>query len=72
MRSSNFNSNIINESSFIDNFKRSKDLRNDFDPNNLNLENHYSDSVFYNSNENLPNNQIKNNTNISQQMPKFN
>ena len=48
----NFNSQNIN--SYIDNFKRSKDLTNDFNPNNLNLENKYTDSYFYSSNENYP------------------
>ena len=57
----------INESSFIDNFKRSKDLRYDYDPNNLNLEHKYTDSYFYSSNDNYPKN-----TNTSQPMPKFN
>ena len=50
----NFNSQNINENSYIDNFKRSKDLTNDFNPNNLNLENKYTDSYFYSSNENYP------------------
>ncbi len=61
----NFNSQNIN--SYIDNFKRSKDLRYDYDPNNLNLEHKYTDSYFYSSNDNYPKN-----TNTSQPMPKFN
>ena len=48
----NFNSQNIN--SYIDNFKRSKDLKNDFNPNNLDLQNKYTDSYFYSSNENYP------------------
>ena len=71
----NFNSQNINENSYIDNFKRSKDLKNDFNPNNLNLENKYTDSYFYSSNENYPRYPSQNNfqnTNTSQPNPKFN
>ena len=52
---SNYNNfNSQNEISYIDNFKRSKDLKNDFNPNNLDLQNKYTDSYFYSSNENYP------------------
>ena len=73
---SNYNNfNSQNEISYIDNFKRSKDLKNDFNPNNLNLENKYTDSYFYSSNENYPRYPSQNNfqnTNTSQPNPKFN
>ena len=73
---SNYNNfNSQNEISYIDNFKRSKDLKNDFNPNNLDLQNKYTDSYFYSSNENYPRYSSQNNfqnTNTSQLNPKFN
>ena len=73
---SNYNNfNSQNENSYIENFKRSKDLKNDFNPNNLDLQNKYTDSYFYSSNENYPRYSSQNNfqnTNTSQLNPKFN